>query len=240
MTEMLYLKDSYMKECESEVLEVIENEGKYFIILDKTIFYAQGGGQAYDTGKIISENNEEYNVLSVKKVEGKISHEVDKSGLNTNEHVKCEIDWERRHKLMRSHTATHILAETIFKETNALITGNNIDIDKCRIDFDLENNDVELMKKSVEDANKVISRHLPIKVEFMPREEAEKIPQLSKLAKGLPPSLTEVRVVSIGDYDIQGDGGTHVHNTKEIGKIEFIKVDNRGKNNRRIYIQIVD
>ena len=141
---------------------------------------------------------------------------------------------------MRSHTATHILAETIFKETNALITGNNIDIDKCRIDFDLENNDVELMKKSVEDANKVISRHLPIKVEFMPREEAEKIPQLSKLAKGLPPSLTEVRVVSIGDYDIQGDGGTHVHNTKEIGKIEFIKVDNRGKNNRRIYIQIVD
>lgn len=236
-TEMLYLKDSYLKECEAKVLEVMENEGKFYVVLDKTVFYAQGGGQAYDTGKIIS-NNQEYEVLSVTKKDGKILHEVNKPGLKGNDDVKCEIDWERRYQLMKSHTSTHILAETIFKETGALITGNNIDVDKCRIDFDLENNDIELMKKSVEDANKVIQMHLPIKVEFMPREQAEKIPQLSKLAKGLPPSLTEIRVVSIGDYDIQGDGGTHVHNTKEIGKIEFIKIDNRGKNNRRIYIKV--
>ena len=141
---------------------------------------------------------------------------------------------------MKSHTVTHILAEPIFRETKALVTGNNIDIDKCRIDFDLENNDAELMKKAVNDTNEIIKKHLPIKVEFMSREEAEKIPQLSKLAKGLPPNLTEIRIVSIGDYDIQGDGGTHVYNTKEIGKIEFIKVDSRGKNNRRIYFQIVD
>ncbi len=239
-TELLYLKDSYLKECEAKVLEIIENEGKYFIILDKTVFYAQGGGQVYDTGEITDKNNNEYKVLSVTKKDGKILHEIDKEGLKEHEKVNCKIDWERRYKLMKSHTATHLLAETIFKETNALVTGNNIDIDKCRIDFDLENNDAELMKKAVEDTNKVISQHLPIKIEFMSRSKAEKISQLSKLAKGLPESLTEVRVVSIGDYDIQADGGTHVHNTKEIGKIEFIKLDSRGKNNRRIYIKIVD
>ncbi len=140
---------------------------------------------------------------------------------------------------MRSHTATHILAEAIFKETGALITGNQIDVDKCRIDFDLENNDQELIKNAIEKANKIIKENLEIKIEFKPREEAMKIPQLSKLAIGLPESIKEVRIVSIGNYDIQADGGTHVHNTKKIGKIEFIKTDNRGKNNRRIYFRII-
>ncbi|MBI2629226.1 alanyl-tRNA editing protein [Candidatus Pacearchaeota archaeon] len=240
MIELLYLKDSYVKEYNAKITEVIINNDKCFIVLDKTIFYPQGGGQIYDTGKIIDEKGEEYQVISVRKVDGKILHEINKPGLIQNQKIKGIIDWERRYKLMRSHTATHILAETIFKETNALITGNNIDLDKCRIDFDLESNDPEMMKKAVEDANKVIAQNLPIKIEFMSREEAFKIPQLSKLAKGLPENLKEIRVVSIGDYDIQGDGGTHVHNTSEIGKIEFITTDNRGKNNRRIYFKIID
>ncbi|MEM3067354.1 MAG: alanyl-tRNA editing protein [Thermoplasmata archaeon] len=239
-TELLYLKDSYTKSCDAIIQEVIIDSGKCFVVLDRTVFYAQGGGQVYDTGKIIDKHNKEYNVTSVKKQNGRILHEVDKLGLNYDESIKCEIDWNRRYKLMRSHTATHILAETIFRETGSLITGNNIDTDKCRIDFDLEKNDPELIKKSIDNSNNVIKQNLPVKIELMPREEAFKIPQLSKLAKGLPESLKEIRVVSIGDYDIQADGGMHVKNTIEIGKIEFIKVDNRGKNNRRIYFKIVD
>lgn len=239
MTELLYLKDSYMKECDAEVVEV--NKEDSTIILDKTIFYPKGGGQECDKGEIETPDGK-IRVIWVDKKDGKVRHEVDDIGLSLKpgSKIKCKIEWERRYKLMRSHTTTHILAETIFRQTGALITGNNMDLEKCRIDFSLENNDAELMKKAVEDSNNIIKQNLPIKIEFMSIEKAEKIPQLSKLAKGLPESLKEIRVVSIGDYDIQGDGGTHVNNTSEIGKIEFIKVDNRGKNNRRIYFKIID
>lgn len=237
MTELLYLKDAYIRECSANIIEIITNGGRCFVILDRTIFYPQGGGQVYDLGKIIY-NDKEYNILSVKKSEEKIFHEVDKLGLNIGNKIICKVDWGRRYKLMRSHTATHILAETIFKETGALITGNQIEVDKCRIDFDLKNNNQELIKTAIEKANNVIKKNLPIKIDFILREEANKIPQLSKLAKGLPENLNEIRIVSIGDFDIQADGGTHVNNTKEIGKIIFLKVDNRGKNNRRVYFEV--
>ena len=239
MTQLLYLEDSYLKEFSAEVIETIVKNEKFFVVLNQTAFYPQGGGQVYDTGKLINENNEEFKLISCIKKEGKVLHETDKPGLKKGDKIKCLIDWERRYKLMRSHTATHILAEAIFKETGALITGNQIDIDKCRIDFDLENNDQKLIKNAIEKANKVINKNLDIKIEFKSREEAFKISQLSKLAMGLPESIQEVRIVSIGDYDMQADGGTHVHNTREIGQIEFIKTDNRGKNNRRVYFKII-
>ena len=127
--DILYYFDAYLKEFEAEVLEV---DGKY-IVLDKTAFYATGGGQPCDTGKIISK--EEYNVVSVGKVDGKISHEVDKEGLKTGDRVKGVIDWDRRYKLMRMHTAAHIISSLIHNKTGALITGNQLDTDKTRVDY---------------------------------------------------------------------------------------------------------
>ena len=106
------------------------------------------------------------------------------------------------------------------------------------MDFSIENYDPEKIKSYIDKSNEVLKQNLQTKVEFMSRDEAFKIPQISKLAKGLPESLKIIRVVSIGDYDIQADGGTHVRSTKEVGKIILLKIDNRGKNNRRIYFTL--
>ena len=235
MDEELYLKDSYLKEFEAEIKEV--NNEKY-IVLDKTAFYPISGGQAHDTG-IIKRGKEEFKVVYCGKFSGKVSHEVDKSGLKVGDKVKCKIDWDRRYKLMRMHTAAHLLSEVFHKEAGALITGNQLDVERSRIDFSLENYHPEKIQEYINKANKIIQEDLSVTVEFMSRAEAIKIPQVSKLAMGFPSSLKTIRIVNIGDYDIQADGGTHVKSTKEMGKIELIKIQNKGKNNRRIYFKVI-
>ncbi len=234
MPEELYLKDSYLKEWEAEVLEV--NQDK-FILLDKTAFYPASGGQPNDEGVIIREG-EEFKVVYCGKFDGKVSHEVDKPGLKTGDKVKCEIDWGRRYRLMRMHTAVHILSEVFYKDTQCLITGGQLGIEKSRMDFALQEYDPEKIKGYIGKANEIIAKGLEVSIKFLPREEAVKLPQVSKLAKGLPESLQVIRIVDIGGFDIQADGGTHVKNTSEIGKIKLLKIDNRGKNNRRIYFML--
>ena len=234
MPEELYLKDSYLKEFEAEVVEV--NDDK-FIVLDKTAFYAAGGGQPHDEGIIRTENNE-FNVVYVGKFSGKISHEVNRSGLKVGDKVHCKVDWDRRYRLMKMHTATHLLSEVIYKDTGSLITGGQLGIEKSRMDFALQEYDPEKIKSYIDRANELIEQDLQVSVRFLPREDAMKLPQISKLAKGLPESLKEIRIVDIGGYDVQADGGTHVKSTKEIGKIKLLKIDNRGKNNRRIYFTL--
>jgi len=237
MKEALYLKDSYLKKWDSTVKEV--NDGK-FIILDKTAFYPAGGGQPHDEGTITNEQGEEFKVIYVGKFSGKISHEIDKPGLKEGDKVKCRINWERRYSLMKLHTATHILSEVLYKDAKALITGGQMDLDKSRMDFDIDGYDLEKIKSYVDKANDIIEKDFFVKIEFLPREEALKLPQVSKLAKGISEDLKEIRIVNIGDFDIQADGGTHVNSTKEIGKLEFIRCDNKGKNNRRIYYKLVE
>ncbi len=231
----LYMTDSYLKEFEARVVFV--KDGRY-IVLDKTAFYPNSGGQPHDTGILLKED-EEFNVAYVGKFDGKISHEVDKEGLKTGDGVKGIINWERRYKLMRSHTAAHILCEMINRKTGALITGNQLNADRCRIDFSLEHFDTELMKECINQANQIVDNSLPVKVYSMPKQEALKIENISKLVKGFPEHLKEVRIVEIVGYDIQADGGTHVRNTKEVGHLEFIDASNKGKNNRRIYFTLI-
>jgi len=235
MAEALYLKDSYLKEFEAIVEGV--TDGK-FIVLNQTAFYPSSGGQPFDEGVMINEQGDEFKVIYVGKFSGKISHEVDKQGLKVGDKVKCKINWERRYKLMKLHTATHILSEVLYREANALITGGQMGLDKSRMDFSLENYDLEKVKSYINKVNEMIEKNLQVKIEFLSREEAVKLPKISKLAKGLPDSLETVRIVNIGDFDIQADGGTHVHSTSEIGKVEFIKCDNKGKSNRRVYYRL--
>ena len=235
--EALYLKDSYLKEFTSIVEEV--NDGK-FIVLDQTAFYPAGGGQPCDEGIIFNEQGEEFKVIYVGKFSGKISNEVDKSVLRVGDKVKCKINWDRRYKLMKLHTATHILSEVLYREEKASITGGQMGLDKSRMDFSLENYDLERIKSHINKTNEIIEKDLPVSVEFLSREKAMKLPKISKLAKGISDSLEIIRIVSIGDFDIQADGGTHVKSTKEIGKIEFMKCDNKGKNNRRVYYKLCE
>ena len=141
---------------------------------------------------------------------------------------------------MKAHTSMHLFTEVIFRESRALVTGNQLDVDKCRVDLNLERYDLEEIKSWVEKTNEVMSKDLKVSVKFLPREEAMKIPQLSKLAtNNFLKNLSEVRIVNIGEFDVQADGGTHVKSTEEIGKMEFIRCDNKGKNNRRIYYRII-
>lgn len=234
MESALYMDDSYIKEFEAVVESV--RDGLH-VTLDRTAFYPQGGGQPFDTG-IIVRNGEEFPVVSVRKADGKISHEVSKAGLKEEDKVTGRIDWERRYKFMRMHTAAHLLSAVMHSLDKALITGNQIDLDKTRVDYNLAEFDQEKIKQYIEKVNRIIERDLPVNVSYMDREEAMKIPGMVKLAGALPPSVTILRIVEIPGVDMQADGGTHVKSLKEIGTVEFVRAENKGKDNRRVYYTV--
>lgn len=240
--EALYMKDSYLKEFEAEVVSVKESK---FIVLNQTAFYPNSGGQPHDTGTMTRVSDGKiFKVVYAGKFGGQISHEVENHEgveLKPGDRVKCRIDWDRRYRLMRLHTAAHIISEVINKETGALITGNQLDVEKSRIDFSVPEFDREMLKSYEEKANEIANQGIDLALEFKSRDEVINDPKMTKLAKGiesLPQDIRVLRIVRIGDFDAQADGGTHVKNTKEIGKIEFIDFVNKGKNNRRIYFRL--
>lgn len=234
-TELLYLKDSYARKFEATVTKV---DGK-FVVLDKTLFFPQSGGQPSDTGTLVC-NGKEYTVLFAKKVGSDISHDVDEEGIKKGDSVVGFIDWSKRYLFMRYHTACHILSAIVHQETEAMITGNQISEKKARIDFDVENFDSDLIASFQEKTNEIINRELDIDISELPRDEAFEIPSVLKLKNVLPPTVDQIRIVNITGVDAQACGGTHIANTKEIGNIELTKTENKGKNNKRIYFILKD
>jgi misacylated tRNA(Ala) deacylase len=234
MAKALYLEDSYLKECDATVISV--KDGKY-VVLDQTIFYPKGGGQPWDTGKI-TKQNETYNVVYVGKFSGEISHEVDHSGLKEGDKVHCILDWERRYRFMRSHTAAHLFASFLCTGAGVLVTGNQIEEDKIRFDFSLEKFEREILEQYVNKSNELLNKDIPVKWYELPKEEALKIPGVVKMAEAFPPDLPSLRIVEIVGVDKQADGGTHVKNLKEVGQIKLLKTENKGKNNRRVYFAL--
>lgn len=235
MTKALYLEDSYLKECDATVVSV--KEGKY-VVLDQTIFYPKGGGQPWDTGQILK-GDEVYDVVYVGKFAGEISHEVNRPGLRVGDKVHCILNWERRYKLMRSHTASHVFASLLCTSTGALVTGNQIEEDKIRFDFSLEKFDREILEECIAKANELFKKDIPVKWYELPREEALKIPGIIKMAEAYPPDIPYLRIVEIVGIDKQADGGTHVKNLREVGQIKLLKTENKGKYNRRVYFALV-
>ena len=235
MGEALYLTNCYLKEFEAVVKSVAQ--GKY-IVLDKTAFYPASGGQPYDTGVFIRQSDsKQFQVIYAGKFSGEISHEVSEPGLKEGDKITGRINWERRYKLMRMHTAAHILSAVFHQETGALITGNQLDIEKSRIDFNLESFDREKINDYIKKANEIVKEDLLIKIYTMPKSAATD-PALFKLAKGIPEGIDEIRIVDIEGFDKQADGGTHLSSTKEVGKIIFLKAENKGKENRRVYFAL--
>ena len=233
MTELLYMTDSYLKEFDANVTSVERNS----VELDKTVFYPFGGGVPNDTGKLVCDG-QEFVVKNVSKKSGKVMHEIDGEGLKVDDKVNGIIDWDRRYKLMRMHTAAHLLSELFHREAGALVTGNQLDTDQSRIDYNLEEFDREKINGYCRKANEIVQKDLSVKIYFMKREEAMKIPTITKLANVLPPNVPELRIVEIVGFDIQADGGTHVKSLKEIGTIEIVKMENKGKDNRRVYFTL--
>jgi misacylated tRNA(Ala) deacylase len=236
MEDPLYLRDCYLKEFDAEVVKA---DGKY-IVLDNTAFYPQSGGQPWDEGVMVRDDGKEFRVVFVGKFSGSISHEVDQEGLRAGDKVRCSIDWDRRYKLMKSHTAAHIISEVIHKETGAMITGNQLGVDKNRIDFSVQDFDGDKLQSYEDKANEVVRQGIELSYEYKSREEVLKDPEMTKLAKGIEalPDVKNFRIVRIGDFDYQADGGTHVKNTSEIGGIRFVDFVNKGSKNRRVYFTV--
>jgi len=230
MTKKLYLIDSYQKEFDATVTTV---NGTH-ISLNQTCFYATGGGQPHDTGTLLCDGVV-YTVITVKKSDDNIIHEVDKEGLQEGDSVHGKINWERRYTLMRYHTSAHIVSAVTQQKTSVMITGNELNVDKARIDFSLENFNRETLEDSITEANKIVQQDLPVRAAFIQRSELEKYPDIFKLAKQFPEHIQKIRVISIGDFDRQADGGTHVTSTKEVGVITLQKLENKGKGRKRVY-----
>lgn len=231
-----YLLECYKQEFDARVTKVTEG---IFITLDQTYFYPAGGGQPYDTGTITS-NGKIYKVLFVKKDNGEIIHEVSDIGLKEGDTLHGMIDWQRRYIHMRYHTAEHILSHIISSATGALITGNQLEADKARIDFSLEEYDKDKILEYITKANEIIKEGHEIKWYILPRKDAEQAlgNKLTTLAKGFSDQIQEVRIVDIIGFEKEACGGTHLKNTSEVGEIKFVKAENKGKGNRRIYITL--
>src|SRR3989344_3840382 len=235
-TEQLYLDDSYLKDFEATVIGV--NNRKY-IILDRTAFYCKGGGQSNDTGTLTKlKDNKEFQVVFVAKINDDISHEVNELGLEINDKVIGKINWERRYKLMRLHTAAHVLDAVFHEDGQVLITGNELNYEKSKIDFNLKEFSKEKVQSYIDKANLIIEKNLDVKNYYLKKEDAMKIPGIIKLAEAAPPDLPILRITEISSLDIQADAGTHVKNLKEIGKIILIGIENKGKDRKRVYFDI--
>lgn len=229
----LYMDDCYLKEFDAQVVEANDN----VIVLDKTAFYPNGGGQPNDLGTIECKGKT-FNVTDVTKNSWTVFHHLDSEGIRVGDNVHGMIDWARRYRLMRMHTAAHIIDAVLYKESGALCTGNQLGVDKSRIDFSLDVIDRDKMSHFIDLSNEAIKRNIDVKIYSLKREEALKIPGVVKLASVMPPSIEELRIVEIPGVDLQADGGTQVENTREIGTVELVSMENKGKNNRRVYYTV--
>ncbi len=240
MTELLYQTDSYVKEFDASVTGI--NEEVHAIQLDKTCFYPGGGGQPYDLGSLIA-NGADLGFTRARTLEGQHWHLIDpeKALPSKGEPVHGVIDWENRYRLMRTHTAMHILCGVIFRDYGALVTGGDMQPLEARMDFEFESMTRELTEVIEEAVNKEVLLGHPIQVKILPREEAFQIPDLIRTKINLlPKHISEIRTVEIVGLDLQADGGTHVANTNEVGKIRITDYRSKGKINKRIYVKIED
>lgn len=233
MTKLLYFDDSYRKEFDAFATSI---EGMT-VILDQTCFYPTSGGQPHDIG-ILTCNGETYRVLSVNKSSNGVVHEVDHAGIPVGATVHGVIDWERRYTLMRYHTAEHLFSSVLEKHTQCHITGNELSLDKARADYSVERLDRSQVEAYVAEANTLIAQNLPVKSFIITRDQLPQYPKVFKLAKAFPEHIHEIRLVAIGEIDLQADGGTHVKSTKEIGTLRLGGIENKGKGRKRIYITL--
>jgi misacylated tRNA(Ala) deacylase len=235
MTELLYQTDAYLKEFSACVTAV---EGMA-VALDRTAFYATSGGQPHDTGTL-NAGGRVWQVTEVRKQGDDVWHTLQGAGIPAvGEQVHGAIDWARRYKLMRTHTALHLLCGVVFRDYGALVTGGNMDTSEGRLDFELRDFTPELAQTIIDAVNAEIAAARPVEVEILPREEAFQIPDLIRTKINLlPEGITRVRTVNIVGLDLQADGGTHVANTHEVGRVTLLKTRSKGANNKRIIIGV--
>jgi len=237
MTNLLYQTDSYLRQF-TATITAVDPESKS-VTLDQSAFYPGGGGQPCDFG-LIKTGDKEFSVNKVKKQGDDIVHFLGEAQLPTpGTQVNASIDWERRYKLMRTHTALHILCGVVFRDYGALVTGGDMEPLAGRMDFEFDRMQAGLVHEIETAVNKEVEAAREIRVNILPREEAFKIPDLIRTKINLlPEGITKVRTVEISGLDLQADGGTHVQSTAEVGKIRVVDYKSKGAINKRIYIAL--
>jgi misacylated tRNA(Ala) deacylase len=236
MTELLYQTDAYLKEFDGTVTAVDGNR----VTLDRTALYARGGGQPSDFG-MLRGDGEEWRVSDSKKQGAAVWHQLDRPGPAVGMRVHGVVDWERRHRLMRTHTALHILCGVIFRDLGVSVTGGDMEPLAARMDFELERMSADFAEMIEARINAEVAAAREVRVKILPRDEAFRIPDLIRTKINLlPPDIQQVRVVEIVGLDLQADGGTHVANTREVGRIRIVGHESKGKINKRLRIAVED
>jgi misacylated tRNA(Ala) deacylase len=237
MTEQLFSTDAYARSCEATVTEVTAGG----VVLDRTVFYARGGGQPGDTG-VLRWDGARVRVADTVKEAGTLLHVVEGDPPVAGTRVTAEIDWDRRHLLMRTHTALHALSGIVYRDYGAKVTGGNMsEPGVARMDFELETIGAEFGREVEEKLNAALAADRPVHVSFLPRAEALADPDLIRTKVSLiPESVDPIRVIDIEGIDKQADGGTHVRSTAEVGLVRVAKTENKGKAFKRMRIELVD
>ena len=237
MTELLYLRDAYLTKFSAQVIGVRDDA----IALDRTAFYPIGGGQANDTGVLAGRR-----VTDVRKDGSDVWHTVEASPDGSplpavGATVEGEIDWDRRHQLMRTHTALHVLCGVIWNEWKVPVTGGNMEPLSARMDFEFDPVPEGFGPRIEELVNAELAADRAIVVDFLPRDTAIQDADLIRTKVNMiPEGVRDIRVVDIVGLDKQADGGTHVRSTNEVGRIRVTKLENKGKGNKRVRLEIID
>jgi misacylated tRNA(Ala) deacylase len=236
MTELLFQTDSYRREFTATVVAVHAEEGA--VAFDRTAFYPGGGGQPNDLG-LVRIQDQTHAVTRVKQQSGQVWHWLDGALPAVGTAVTGQLDWERRYRLMRTHTALHILCGVVWRDYGALVTGGNMEPLQGRMDFEFETLRRELVQEIEAKVNAEVAQGREVRVQILPRQEAFQIPDLIRTKINLlPAGIMHVRTVEIVGLDLQADGGTHVANTREVGHVRIVDYKSKGQINKRLHIAL--
>jgi misacylated tRNA(Ala) deacylase len=234
VTDLLYLRDAYLREFDATVADVDATGSR--VALNRTAFYPTGGGQPHDTGML-----GDARVVDVRKEADDVWHVVEGDLPVAGEVVRGTIDWDRRHRLMRTHSAMHVLCGVIWNEWGNAVTGGNMEPLEARMDFAFDPLPEGFGARVQDLVNAEIAQDRAIAITFLPQDSAVEDEDLIRTKANLiPGSVSEIRVVEIVGLDKQADGGTHVRSTGEIGRIEVVKTESKGRGNKRIRVRILD
>ncbi|MDJ0792585.1 MAG: alanyl-tRNA editing protein [Acidimicrobiia bacterium] len=238
MTERIYSTDAYARAMEATIVGSDTDDGR--ILLDRTVFYPGGGGQPHDLG-VLRLGDDVLEVVRVTQDGDGVWHWLEGSLPAVGTEVTGDIDWDRRYRLMRTHTALHALCGVVWNRFQSPVTGGNMQPGEGRLDFDIPDWKADDLPVVERELNEELARQRQVEVSFLPRDAADEDPSLIRTKVNLlPKGIQEVRVIDIVGLDRQADGGTHVGGTGEVGRISIPKAENKGRGFRRIRVRLDD